>query len=162
MDEQAIRYFLHPDFAAGCWLKETERKRLRGRLINQLQLQVLLNQIFKVAGRLSSTLYIGARMLSQGQAEMWPTAGAWPFVLPLNDLFFQGGGWGFLKGSPPQGKRNSQLVDTGKQVLLFSVQNIIRPSLHPFSLLDIFPLICIHVMGWGRYGQKTFKPVGTS
>lgn len=71
MDEQAIRYFLHPDFAAGCLLKKkTERKRLRGRLINQLQLQVLLNQIFKVAGLLSSTLYIGAQMLSQGQADM--------------------------------------------------------------------------------------------
>lgn len=52
MGEQAMRYFLHPDFAAGCLLKkkETERKRLLGHLINQLQLRVLLDQIFKVAG----------------------------------------------------------------------------------------------------------------
>lgn len=55
---------------AACWRKKNERKRLQGHLINQLQLQVLLNQIFKVAGLLSVPPYVGAHMLSQGLAEM--------------------------------------------------------------------------------------------
>lgn len=35
MGEQAIRYFLHPDFASGCWLGEKNGKKKTARAFNQ-------------------------------------------------------------------------------------------------------------------------------
>lgn len=58
--DEEVTFPQHPGFAAGCLLRSREGKTLQGHLINHFQLQVLLIEIFKVAGLLSSTLYTEA------------------------------------------------------------------------------------------------------
>lgn len=60
------------DFTFCCLLsekikKKNVRKRLQEHLINQHQLQVLLNQILKVAGPLSLAICHKAQMIPQGK-----------------------------------------------------------------------------------------------